>query len=169
MTGYWEKHNLLWQGLAVVGWTQQNLVVFCVVRFCFFFLYVPTNVKYLRCYTSHVGWWGIAPTAILLVTDASEMLHTSSSGDGVGVQTLTSRTGAWNGCFIDTNQNSHFCLCEVQFFTGTGGFLGQKMLFTPEIPWISPQSPPPLAVGQVWGMSQCCSYMSHPNDTPGTP
>ncbi len=32
-----------------------------------------------------------------MVTDASEMLHTSSLGDGVGVQTLTSWTGAQNG------------------------------------------------------------------------
>jgi hypothetical protein len=38
---------------------------------------------------THIGRWGIAPTGTLLVTDTSEMLHTSSLGDGVeGVQTL---------------------------------------------------------------------------------
>jgi hypothetical protein len=37
---------------------------------------------------------GDHPTGTLLVTDASEMLHTSSLGDGVDVQTLTSRMGA---------------------------------------------------------------------------
>jgi hypothetical protein len=43
---------------------------------------------------THIGRWGISPTDTLLVTDASEMLHTSSSMDEVGVQTLTSTMGA---------------------------------------------------------------------------
>ncbi len=43
---------------------------------------------------THIGQWGIAPTGTLLVTDTSEMLHSISLGDIVGVQTLTSRTGA---------------------------------------------------------------------------
>jgi hypothetical protein len=38
---------------------------------------------------THIGQWGIAAIGTLLVTDDSEMLHTSSSGDGVGVQTFT--------------------------------------------------------------------------------
>jgi hypothetical protein len=50
---------------------------------------IPTVLHF-----THIGQWGIPPTGTLLVTDASEMLHTSSSGDGVGVQTLTSRMGA---------------------------------------------------------------------------
>jgi hypothetical protein len=54
------------------------------------FLYKIPTVLHL----THIGQWGITPTGTLLVPDASEMLHTSSSGDGVGVQTLTSRTGA---------------------------------------------------------------------------
>jgi hypothetical protein len=58
------------------------------------------------------------PTGKLLVTDTSEMFHTSSSGVGVGVQTLTSMSEARNGRFIDTNQNHRFCPGEVQFFTG---------------------------------------------------
>ncbi len=58
---------------------------------------IPTVLHF-----THIGQWGIAPTGTLLVTDASEMLHTSSLGDRVGVQTLTSRTVAWNGQFINT-------------------------------------------------------------------
>jgi hypothetical protein len=62
-----------------------------------------------------------------MVTEASEMLHTSSLGDGVGVQTITSRMGARNGHFIDTNQNRCFCLCEVQVFTGSALMQERRM------------------------------------------
>ncbi len=112
------KHNLLQlRRLAAVGWMQQNLVVFCVVRFWFFshmFLHKIPTVLHL----THIGQWGIAPTGTFLVTDASEMLHTSSLRDEVGVQTLTSKTGALNGWFINIFQNPCFPLCQVQFFTG---------------------------------------------------
>ncbi len=92
-------------------------------------------MKYLPCYTSPIkGRWRIAPTSKLLVTDASEMFHTSSSGVGVGVQTLTSMSEAWNGCFIDTNQNRHFCPGEVQFFTGTEFSFGIGLENTEKIP-----------------------------------
>jgi hypothetical protein len=61
------------------------------------------NTKHnLVLHFTDIGRWGIAPTGTLLVADASEMLHTSSGGNRVGVQTLASRTGACNGQFIDT-------------------------------------------------------------------
>ncbi len=122
---------------AVVGWTQQNIVLFCVARFCFFscmFLHkMPTVLHF-----THIGWWGITTTGTLLVTDASEILHTSSSGDGVGVQTIISRMGAWNGCLTDTNQNLHFCLCEVQFFTSTYRILATWHCITS---WVQRRNP----------------------------
>ena len=98
------------------------IFVFFVLLDSVFFL-ICFYMKYLPCYTSPIkGRWGIAPTGKLSVTDASEMLHTSSSGVGVGVQTLTSMSEAWNGCFIDANQNRCFCPGEVQFFTGNHFF-----------------------------------------------
>ncbi len=59
------------------------------------FLLICFYLKYLQCYISHIDQWGIAPTGKLLVTGASEMLHTSSLGDGIGVQKLQGR-----GCEI---------------------------------------------------------------------
>ncbi len=81
------------------------------------FFLICFYMKYLPCYTSPIkGRWGIAPTGKLSVTDASEMFHTSSSGVGVGVQTLTSISEAWNGSFYWYKPESP---CEVQFFTGS--------------------------------------------------
>jgi hypothetical protein len=71
---------------------QQNLVVICVVRF-WFFSYMFLHKIPMVLHFTHIGRWGIAPTGTLLVPDASDILHTSYSGDGVGVQTLTSRMG----------------------------------------------------------------------------
>jgi hypothetical protein len=111
------KHNLprrrYW--LRRDNATESSCVLCCdILVFFHMFLHIIPMVLHL----THIGWWGIAPTDTLLVPDASEMLHISSSGDGVGVQTLTSRMGAWYGWFIDTFQNCCFPLCQVQFFTG---------------------------------------------------
>ncbi len=64
---------------------------------------------------THIGRWGISPTDKLLVTDASEMLHTSSLMDGVGVQTLTSRMGAWNSWFIEHSRIAIFLYVRCSF------------------------------------------------------
>ncbi len=100
ITNSWKKNR------AVVGWTQQNIVLFCVARFCFFSCMFLHKIPMVLHFT-HIGWWGITSTDTLLVTEASEILHTSSSGDGVGVQTIISWMGAWNGCLTDTNQNTY--------------------------------------------------------------
>ncbi len=64
---------------------------------------------------THIGLWGISPTDTLLVTDASEMLHTLSLVNGVGVQTLTSRTGAWNGWFSEYSRIAVFLYVRCSF------------------------------------------------------
>ncbi len=64
---------------------------------------------------THIGQWGISPTDTLMVTDASDMLNTSSLMDGVGVQTLTSRTGAWNGWFIEHSRIIVFLYVRCNF------------------------------------------------------
>jgi hypothetical protein len=46
---------------------------------------ISQHTTQLVLHFTHTGQWGIAPTGTLLVTDASEMLHTSSLGDGVSV------------------------------------------------------------------------------------
>ncbi len=77
------KHWIVDDKTLIYWWT---FCVFCVVRFWFFshmFLHKIYTVPHL----THIGWWGISPTGTLLVTDASEMFHTSSSGYGGGVQT----------------------------------------------------------------------------------
>jgi hypothetical protein len=82
---------------ASFGWLAKNQNSFWQEMFLYVFLdkhRISHHTPQLVLHFTHTGQWGITPTGTLLVTDASEMLHTSSLGDGVGVQTLTSRTGA---------------------------------------------------------------------------
>jgi hypothetical protein len=71
--------------------TESSCVLCCEILF---FSHMFLHEILMVLHFTRIGQWGIAPTGTLLVTDASEMLHTSSLGDGVGVQTLTSRMGA---------------------------------------------------------------------------
>jgi hypothetical protein len=60
--------------------SESSCVLCCEIHFfSHLFLHkIPTVLHF-----THIGPWGIAPTGTLLFTDASEMLHTSSLGDGV--------------------------------------------------------------------------------------
>ncbi len=57
------------------------------------------------------------------------------------------------------------------YVEGYRGISGAKNAVSPQkSPENPPKSPPPpSAVGEVWGVSQCRSYLSYHNNTPGTP
>ncbi len=50
-----------------------------------------------------------------------------------------------------------------------GNFWGKNAVLPQKSPENPPKVPTPSALGKVWGVSQCCSYMSHPNNTLGLP
>jgi hypothetical protein len=66
---------------------------------------------------------------------------------------------------VDVGQN----VCTRSWVESYRGISGAKNAFSPKKSPENPPKVPPLSSGAFQGLSQCCSYLSYHNNTPGTP